>query len=245
LAISKGIDLGTLSREKIDRYKANGLRAYNQKWPERYDSSAFIRFWISGYDQTVVSAIDGLDRNSRILDVGCATGRLLGTLASAGFGNLAGVDIAERIVSVSKRRLEQIGVLAELRVADAETGLPWCSSSFDIVTVTGVFHHFFRPEMAIQEISRVLSPGGKVVIVDPWFPPIVRHIINIALRVKPHSGDYRFYSPRGIIALFNRNGLETEWWRRAAIHSFVVAVRSPMSPTNEGLVTVPRHEARY
>jgi ubiquinone/menaquinone biosynthesis C-methylase UbiE len=224
--------LGTLSREKVDRYKANGLRAYNQKWPERYDSSAFIRFWIRRYDQTVVSAIEDLDRNYRILDVGCATGRLLGTLASAGFDNLAGVDIAERIVSVSKRHLEQIGVSADLSVADAEAGLPWHSSSFDIVTLTGVFHHFFRPEMAIQEISRVLSPGGKVVVVDPWFPPIVRHVINIALRVKPHNGDYRFYSPREITVLFNRYGLDTEWWRRAAIHSFVVVVRRPMSPSS-------------
>lgn len=217
---------------KIDRYKANSLRAYNQKWPERYDSSAFIRFWIRGYDQAVVSAINDSDRNSRILDVGCGTGRLLGSLAGAGFFNLAGIDIAERIVNVSKKRLEQIGITTDLRVADAEAGLPWFSSSFDIVTVTGVLHHFFRPEMVMREIGRVLSPGGKVVLIDPWFPPIVRHIINMALRVKPHDGDCRFYSPKDATALLDRNGLETQWWRRTAVHSFLVSANRPMSPTD-------------
>ena len=182
--------------ERYDRYKASSLRAYNVKLPDRYDTAIALQVLrVSVMDDFVLDAI-GPDLGSlRILDVGCATGRLLERLAAAGARDLAGSDLAPRIVDVARRRLADQGSVADLRPADAEGGLPWPGGSFDAVTLTGVLHHFMTPEAALGEMGRVLRPGGRLVLSDACFFPPVREIFNVALRVRPHEGDYHFYTP--------------------------------------------------
>ena len=187
----------TDSAEPYDRYKTSSLKAYDVKLPERYDTSLAVRFLrVSVMDDFVLDDLGSEVPSLSILDVGCATGRLLNRLAAAGGRMLAGSDLAPRILEVARAKLMDRGVEADLRSADAESSLPWSTDSFDVVTLTGVLHHFFRPRAALAEIRRVLRPAGRLIVCDACFFSPVRELFNLCLRVQPHEGDYHFYTAR-------------------------------------------------
>lgn len=158
---------------KPDRYKASSYRSYNSKMPARYDTSIWMKVCQAAlWDRTIIAELGRpVDGALRILDVGCATGRLLERLAEAGATHLCGADLAPRILGVASEKLSRIGAAVDLRVADAEDRLPWDDGLFDIVTLVGVLHHFFRPGDALAEIRRVLNPGGRLLVIDPSIFP--------------------------------------------------------------------------
>ena len=184
---------------KPDRYKASSYRSYNTVMPERYDR--IWGRWLGPWDRAIAGVIGSDIAALRILDVGCATGRLLQVLASAGATALAGADLAPRILDVAAQKLAQADVHADLQPADAEDRLPWDDSTFDAVTLTGVLHHFFRPMDALAEIRRVLRPGGRLLVADPSFFTPLRQVLNTWFRFRPHDGDYHFYSATGAAKL--------------------------------------------
>jgi len=216
---------------KPDRYKASSYRTYNFRLPGRYDSSVWMTFCQTPlWDRTVIAELGPGIGSLAILDVGCATGRLLSNLASAGATRLFGVDLAPNIVEVAREKLAKQGADAEFRVADAEDSIPWPEESFDVVTLTGVLHHFYRPDDALGEIQRVLRPGGRLLVLDPEFFSPLRQVINLCLCVAPHEGDYRFYSRRGATALLERAGFQCSDTRRVGLWAYLItAVRSGAS----------------
>ena len=116
---------------------------------------------------------------------------------------------------------------AELRTADAEDSLPWADDFFDTITLTGVLHHFFRPRDALAEIRRVLSPGGRLLIIDPCFVPLVRQVLNLALRVAPHDGDFHFYSAKKAASLVADLGFDVRRTRRVGLWAYLADVSLP------------------
>jgi ubiquinone/menaquinone biosynthesis C-methylase UbiE len=228
---------------KHDRYKAGSYRAYNFKLPARYDSAWFVKLCqFPLWDRTIVdelgSEIDAVD----LLDVGCATGRLLANLTQAGAARLSGVDLAPKILEVAREKLAREDAHAELRPADAEDAIPWPAESFDVVTLTGVLHHFYRPHDALVEIRRVLRPGGRLLVIDPCFVTPVRQIINLYLRVLPHEGDCRFYSQRAATELLAIAELHCTRARRVGLSSYLVAAVKAGPVTSERSVERAGHE---
>ena len=72
---------------------------------------------------------------------------------------LHGVDLTERAIAHAKRRFEILGLESNLQVADAEN-LPFDDDRFDIVYSWGVLHHTPDTNKAVNEVLRVLRPGG-------------------------------------------------------------------------------------
>jgi SAM-dependent methyltransferase len=198
---------------KPDRYKASSYRSYNFKMPSLYDTSIWTKS-APLVDRFIIAQVGTSISSLRILDVGCATGRFLERLAEAGATQLFGIDLAPRILEVAAEKLSKTGIMADLRVADAEDCLPWDDRCFDIITLIGVLHHFFRPKDALSEIHRVLRPGGRVLVFDPCFFPPVRQILNAVFRVVPHDGDYRFYSMKATGRLLAELEFEVRQIRR-------------------------------
>ncbi len=208
------------SFRKPDRYKASSYRSYNFKMPSRYDTCIWTKY-APLMDQFVVQELGPHISSLRILDVGCATGRLLERLAEAGATQLFGVNLAPRILEVAAEKLSKTGTVVDLRTADAEDCLPWDDESFDAVTLTGALHHFFRPRDALAEIRRVLRHGGRLLIIDPCFFPPVRQIFNAALHVAPHDGDCHFYSAKETAGLLADLGFENRRTRRLGWAGFL------------------------
>jgi ubiquinone/menaquinone biosynthesis C-methylase UbiE len=213
---------------KHDRYKASSYRTYNFRMPARYDASFWMTFCQTPrWDRAIITELGPRIRSLAILDVGCATGRLLSGLATAGASRLFGADLAPKIVEVAREKLARQNVHAELRAADAEDSLPWPMESFDVVTLTGVLHHFYRPQDALREMHRVLRPGGRLLVLDPDFYPLLREVINLCLRVAPHAGDCRFYSRRAAAELLERVDFRCSSARRVGIWAYLLTAVKP------------------
>jgi SAM-dependent methyltransferase len=97
-----------------------------------------------------------LHGGQRVLEVGCGTGCDLLQFARHG-AQAVGVDITPEHLRLAR---ERVGQLAEVREADA-TKLPFADGSFDYVYSHGVLHHIENPRQAVEEIFRVLKPGGR------------------------------------------------------------------------------------
>lgn len=99
---------------------------------------------------------------SRVLELGCGTGKWLAELESTGC-ETAGVDPSPRMLQIARTRTS-----AELRLGISEA-LPWPEFSFDVVLCVNSLHHFSVPVAALHEAFRVLRLGGKFLSVglDP------------------------------------------------------------------------------
>jgi ubiquinone/menaquinone biosynthesis C-methylase UbiE len=98
---------------------------------------------------------------AQVLDVGCATGDMAARLKERGY-DVSGVDIAEPMVARARERWPGI----RFEVGDGE-GLPFPDNSFDGVVCLGVIEYQDRDERMLQEIRRVLKPGGRAVLSTP------------------------------------------------------------------------------
>lgn len=107
---------------------------------------------------------DRWPRHLQAVEIFCGRGNGLHALAELGFTSLEGVDLSERL-------LRQYQGQATLYVADCRS-LPFPDASRDIVIVQGGLHHLpCLPgdlDMVLREVRRILRPGGRIVVVEPW-----------------------------------------------------------------------------
>ena len=105
----------------------------------------------------------------RALDVGTGTGHTAFALAPR-VTWVVGLDLTPGMLEQGMRqRRERNIVNVSFETGDVHD-LPYADSSFDIVTCRRAAHHFSNIERAIAEMSRVLVPGGRLVIDDRASP---------------------------------------------------------------------------
>lgn len=97
-----------------------------------------------------------------VLEIGCGTGVHARLLAEAG-ARLSAVDLTPTAIELTNKRLALHGLEADVREADAEH-LPFADRSFDFVWSWGVIHHSAHTERVVEEIARVLRPGGRLAL---------------------------------------------------------------------------------
>lgn len=97
-----------------------------------------------------------LKKNMEVLELACGSGQLSFSLA----GNVkkwVATDFSENMIGQAKKRNKNKRI--RFCVADA-TALPFSDESFDCVVISNALHIMPNPERAMQEIQRVLKPGG-------------------------------------------------------------------------------------
>ena len=100
-----------------------------------------------------------------MLDLGTGTGRIL-QLFSPLYRRGIGVDASRDMLAVARTNIDAAGIThASVRHADI-LNLPLERGSFDLITIHQVLHFLQHPEEAIAEAARMLSPGGRVIVVD-------------------------------------------------------------------------------
>ena len=102
-----------------------------------------------------------LPKGARVLDVGCGRGTLLSALADRGF-EAHGFELSEQAAEFADPRA-QVKIGAELTEAD------YPEAYFDMVVVWHVLEHLKHPDRTVDEIHRILKPGGKLIIAVPNF----------------------------------------------------------------------------
>jgi SAM-dependent methyltransferase len=104
-----------------------------------------------------------LPENVRVLDVGSGTGANLRLLREMRFTHVVGIDVS----SVARQLCRDKG-FGDVLAADVRT-LPFMTGSFDLVLATDVVEHVAQHERALDEIARVLKPGGTALLTVPAF----------------------------------------------------------------------------
>lgn len=101
----------------------------------------------------------------RLLDIGTGTGRLLELLAPR-VAQAMGVDASKAMLALARARLARAGLShCGVRLADMYR-LPFADESFDLAVLQMVLHYAEDPAGVIAEASRVLRPGGTLIVAD-------------------------------------------------------------------------------
>ena len=124
-----------------------------------------------GWRKKAVREIIDEAKPLKVLDVACGTGDFtieIARKASDG-SEVIGVDISEGMMTVGRDKIRKAGVSAELYVADCEA-LPYADNTFDRISVGFGVRNFEHLELGLEEMYRVLLPGGKLVILELSVP---------------------------------------------------------------------------
>jgi SAM-dependent methyltransferase len=168
-----------------------------------------------------------IQSGTRVLDLGCGAGRHAFEAARRGARVVAldaDRDELARVAAVAAAMAEadELPPSASIRtVASDATTMPFPDNAFDVVIAAEVLEHIRPDQQAMDEISRVLRPGGLAAVTVPaWLPERICWLL---------SDDYHNV-PGGHLRIFTRPELETKL-RRAGLnvggHHHAHALHSP------------------
>jgi 2-polyprenyl-3-methyl-5-hydroxy-6-metoxy-1,4-benzoquinol methylase len=170
-------------------------------------------------------------RGARVLDVGCGGGQIARAFATHG-ACVTGIEVNyEKAAAVARRSLPH-GSAQSLRALAADAHrLPFGDHAFDLVILADVLEHVRKPAMVVQEVARVLRPGGMLyasmpnrysllnLISDPHYQvPAVGlmprwmaawYVVKL-LRITDGYRTEKYFSHSEIIKLLERSGMPCE-----------------------------------
>lgn len=163
-------DMGEGSPKTLEYYDAIENKRYEFE-PEIHHFAQFSRY-----------------TNKTILEIGVGMGTDFLQWNRVG-AKAMGIDLTAEAISQTSTRLSLYGFSVEdkLRQADAEN-LPFPDNTFDLVYSWGVIHHSPDTRKALEEITRVMRPGGegKIMIYNKWSAVAVMYwCLYALLRFKP------------------------------------------------------------
>lgn len=158
-----------------------------------------------------------------LIDLGCGTGGLLAA-AQGHCRTVVGLDIALRWLILARKRLEEIGLRAQLVCADVEAP-PFPEASFSHAVAADLIEHVYDPARALGAIRGLLRPGGTLWLSAinrycpgphpstgvwgiGWMPPAWRGAVLRRLRGVDSLRHTHLVSPRGIAGLSRGEGFE-------------------------------------
>jgi len=116
--------------------------------------------------QAMAAALAAGFSGQTVADIGCGEGDL--TLLLAPFAKqVIAVDLSAQMLRVVQERSEETGFAKRVRVERGDLeALPLETNSVDAAFVSQVLHHATRPDTALTECTRILKPGGRLIILD-------------------------------------------------------------------------------
>ncbi|NUK58155.1 class I SAM-dependent methyltransferase [Streptomyces lunaelactis] len=182
-----------------------------------------------------------------VLDVGCGDGSAAATAARVLKGHrIVGVDWSQDALRRAAPRLSQV-VRGELTGG----GLPFASGSADAVLFSEVVEHLVDPDSALDELHRVLRPGGHLMLSTPnlaaWYnrglllagvQPVFSEVSLRRIHGRPGSqvvGHLRLYTARALREFVAASGFEVVTVAGAPFHG----VPRPLRPLDRLACRLP------
>ena len=142
-------------------------------------------------------------RGKRVLDAGAGTGRFSKLLADWG-ANLVSMDLGENLLARIREKCKTEAVVGSI------LDIPFPAGRFDLVFCTEVIEHTTDPRRAVAELTRVLAPGGRLVLTVPnrlWRPAV---LVANALHLRPYLGHENWVHYRDLRSWVETDGLQVE-----------------------------------
>lgn len=144
----------------VKAYKGMGMEGRVAKWYAANTVKSLEEF-----KRLARQVAAELAPGSRVLEVAPGPGYFAIELAKLGAYRVEGLDISRTFVEIAARNAKEAGVEVAFRLGDA-ANMPYESESFDFILCRAAFKNFSEPVRAVQEMYRVLKPGGKGILID-------------------------------------------------------------------------------
>jgi len=156
----------------------------------RYKRSTSVKY----HEDTMEQLLELAPPRGMVLDDGCGTGAFLEFVRRrrTQVERYVGIDVSRGMLSHAQRRLKAAGGDPLLVQADA-CRLPFAENTFDVVYARGMLHHLPDPARGMQEIRRVLKPGGVAVVLDPNETLLSRLPRYLARRTDHFDDDHKSF----------------------------------------------------
>ncbi len=140
-------------------YKGLGMEGPIATWYAKNTGRDMRRFH-TGRDHVIARVAPG----GKVLEVAPGPGYLAIEIAKSG-RQVTTLDISESFVRIAQENAKRAGVTIDVRHGNA-SAMPFPDASFDYVVSMAAFKNFSNPIGALNEIYRVLKPGGQASIYD-------------------------------------------------------------------------------
>lgn len=119
-------------------------------------------------------------KNLEVLEYGCGVGPVIEKVIKFNPKKITGIDISDISINKAKEKFKDTDTRVELLVDNCEK-TKFENNTFDIIYGLGILHHL-QLSKCIEEISRILKPGGTLLFIEP-------------LGTNPLINLYRFFTP--------------------------------------------------
>lgn len=119
--------------------------------------------------ERVLSLMEKTPKKSTILDIATGQGYMAERLHHLGFKNVFTADLTDKNFKLNKS-------IFHFKQVDANQKLPYKNSSFGVVISSETIEHLENPKHFMQEINRILKPGGLFILSTPSVENIISRI---------------------------------------------------------------------
>ncbi|WP_328446537.1 class I SAM-dependent methyltransferase [Amycolatopsis sp. NBC_00438] len=147
--------------ETTRKHKVPEMEGRQARW---YAKNRGTEAQLKQYRRQAAEVAAGLPAGAEILEVAPGPGFFAIELAKLGF-RVTGLDISHTMVEIALEEAARAGKAVDFRQGDVTTA-PFADESFDLVVCQAAFKNFRQPLTALNEMHRVLRPGGFAVIHD-------------------------------------------------------------------------------
>lgn len=180
-----------------------------------YDEKRFGEdSWETNVHQNILlDFLSNIHEQSRVLEVGCGTGRFTKTLVKQEFETTA-VDLSEAMIRETLRRCHSLDGQNPPSVLNADVNnIALDDDSFDVCIMINVTSHLPNPEVSFQEIARVVRTGGHIftnfpILTSPYFP--IGLIVNMRNKSVQEDVYAHWYSWNELKRIFSNANLEVK-----------------------------------
>ena len=141
--------------------------------PQRYDRLAeILSFGQNGrWRRAMISQIAPAPGRT-VLDVASGTAGVAIQIAERTGASVAGVDLTEQMLRQGQRNVAGAGLSGRIRLtAGRAEQLPFADATFDALTFTYLLRYVLDPQATLDELARVVKPGGQVASLEFLVPP--------------------------------------------------------------------------
>jgi ubiquinone/menaquinone biosynthesis C-methylase UbiE len=144
----------------VKPYKGLGMEGAVARW-----YASLTKKSIDNFKELARRTAAQIQPGTRVLEVAPGPGYFAIELAKLGDYKITGLDISKTFVEIARANAAEANVVVDFQRGNA-SDMPFPSESFDYLVCTAAFKNFTEPKRALEEMHRVLRPGGKALIID-------------------------------------------------------------------------------